>query len=720
MERGEKMSVTANQIYYEISNDIENAIRDSTAQLIPTFSLTNEDLDRINRYFQTNLDFDEIVCIVSNSVLNIGKSGVVFTRDGFYYKGWMSFQVYHEYYFNYDFFDNDYNIFYKNLLRDVMFNANEFIVIEERKEERWNAISNIMGRTSNSISKIAGVIAYVSNITMNIVRLFYIRNTEENFCDLYNYTGQVYRRPELFTIGNSVEGNLQIEQIKDFTDGIISDLNELKNSDMEYSEYHSKVLLLSTVASLLLIKINPSALYISSFLSIFDNNGFWSKLDEGMDKIDIDEYEVDSELVGAFIASTFEYITNWETEDDFELLEKGNDLVDGMITIINVIQTTAIAKNLEKTIEKIAHKKMYELYMDICINNAEARSKKVPDDIENIIKICSKMKKQIKQADFEGIVKFAPYLDEQVKYFHRGMAGLLGMSSSFYDYPILSITLSDYFCSGIIVTNENVIWNYLPESPEARIIKSIYAYKGQEYDEDELKEGESGYISLQDIKNISVGNDFEFVNLYIILNDNSEYFLPVSLLPVQCSESLCEIIQAIVGQITHQKFSKKERNFFLDDELRKQLENEVLKKYSLLSLENVQENIEKVDYDENKNILREVSDENINNENTDEDVYISVSQNVHQPQAIDMIPENSNIVAQKEHITGIISLILGICSIPFSIVIIGAFFGIIGIILARISFKKKNYSHGIAKAGMITSIIGVTFSSLLLLLLLIV
>lgn len=714
------MSVTASQIYDEIGIDIENAIRDSTAQLIPTFSLTNEDLDRINRYFQTNLDFDEIVCIVSNSVLNIGKSGVVFTKDGFYYKGWMSFQIYHEYYFSYDSFVNDYNIFNKNLLREIMRNANEFIVIEERKEERWNAIMNIIGHTANNISNVIDIITYAGNIVMNIMRIFYISSTEETFCELYKLTGLAYRRPELFTIGDSVDYRLQLKQIKDFTDEIIDDLNKLKDIDIDYSEYHAKVLLLSVIASLLLIKTNPDAISIGSFFSSFDINGLISKLDEGIDNVNLDEYKLDSELVSTFVNTTFEYIANWETEDDYELAERGNVLVDGMITIINVIQTTAIAKNLEKTIEKIAHKKIYELYMDICVNNLEIQGKKIPDDMKKIIKICSKMKNKIEQADFSEIVKCAPYLDEQVKYFHKGMTGLLGMSSSFYDYPILSIILSDYFCSGIIVTNENVIWNYLPESPEAGIIKSIYAYKGQEYDEDELKEGESGYISLQDIKNISVGNDFEFVNLYIILNDNSEYFLPVSLLPVQCSESLCEIIQAIVGQITHQKFSKKERNFFLDDELRKQLENEVLTKYSLLSLENVQENIEKVDYDENKNILREVSDENINNENTDEDVYISASQNVHQSQAIDMTPENSNIVAQKEHITGIISLILGICSIPFSIVIIGAFFGIIGIILARISFKKKNYSHGIAKAGMITSIIGVTFSSLLLLLLLIV
>ena len=75
--------------------------------------------------------------------------------------------------------------------------------------------------------------------------------------------------------------------------------------------------------------------------------------------------------------------------------------------------------------------------------------------------------------------------------------------------------------------------------------------------------------------------------------------------------------------------------------------------------------------------------------------------------------QNKNVGVLKEDSAGIASLILGICSIVFSIILIGFLHGIVGIILAIAALKKKNYLHGMAKAGLICSIIGIIFSTLL-------
>jgi len=79
--------MTSEGLFNEINVSLKNAIVDSTAKLYAAYELSLSDVERINKNFQCYLSINDIVCVVSNSVVNIGKSGAVFTKEGFYYNG---------------------------------------------------------------------------------------------------------------------------------------------------------------------------------------------------------------------------------------------------------------------------------------------------------------------------------------------------------------------------------------------------------------------------------------------------------------------------------------------------------------------------------------------------------------------------------------------------------------------------------------------------------
>lgn len=586
------MSVSASQIYDEIRDDLEAAVSDSTAKILSAYDLSYDDINRINRYFQVDLDYEDIVCVVSDSILNIGKSGAVFTKEGFYYKGWMSFQINFVYYSNYEYISDNYRIFYQFFLQNVMRNAHEFIELENRKELRWDGLKEIIG--GNDVSK------HIYFLIQDIKSIIEIKELEKQFCELQKYSALVYREATIFFTTESVNDTNQVQQITDFANEVINDLRtvtiELSTASadsenyeempMAYSEYFARVLLLSITASVILLSISKKTMSIGKFakgILSFDVDKISSNRDLFGISIAWQEYEDEFvELINAFAEATVEYTSAWEVEEDYVLLESAELLLDCMIKIIEAVEAIILPVYGVKTLENLGKKMMYEKYIDMCNNPVVNSSSELPEDINKIGKKILKIAKQTSQADFWNSVKCVPDMDEGVKYFHRGMFGLLEKTSGFYDYPLLCVILSDYFCSGIIVTNNEIVWNYLPESPEARIIKVITQYNEKfTYEAEELKEGEKGWVCIKDIVDIVACVDYSFVNICLVLRGGDKLFLPISLVSVQYSELLCQLIGTIVYQLTGCRVSKGKAVYSLDEELKKQL-NDVLEKYNLL------------------------------------------------------------------------------------------------------------------------------------------
>lgn len=75
--------MTSEGLFNEINVSLKNAIVDSTAKLYAAYELSLSDVERINKNFQCYLSINDIVCVVSNSVVNIGNQGQFLQRKVF-------------------------------------------------------------------------------------------------------------------------------------------------------------------------------------------------------------------------------------------------------------------------------------------------------------------------------------------------------------------------------------------------------------------------------------------------------------------------------------------------------------------------------------------------------------------------------------------------------------------------------------------------------------
>ena len=73
-----------------ISNNVEWFLNtDVSVEVIPYYNMTNSVFSRAKEYLVTGyVDFDDVVCLVSTSILEPGKSGILFTTDAMYCKSW--------------------------------------------------------------------------------------------------------------------------------------------------------------------------------------------------------------------------------------------------------------------------------------------------------------------------------------------------------------------------------------------------------------------------------------------------------------------------------------------------------------------------------------------------------------------------------------------------------------------------------------------------------
>lgn len=61
---------------------------EASVEVIPFYNLSPADFNRAKNYFANDADYDEVVCLISTSVMSIGKSGILFTTDYVYSKAW--------------------------------------------------------------------------------------------------------------------------------------------------------------------------------------------------------------------------------------------------------------------------------------------------------------------------------------------------------------------------------------------------------------------------------------------------------------------------------------------------------------------------------------------------------------------------------------------------------------------------------------------------------
>lgn len=128
-----------------ISNNVKWFLStDTSVEVIPYYNMTNSVFTRAQEYLaKWYVDFDDVVCLVSTSILEPGKSGILFTTDAMYCKSWgLLTTKYHNYYFNYEFAEFDFhNDFYENRMKELMKDLND-ISDDEDETEQLNQKNN--------------------------------------------------------------------------------------------------------------------------------------------------------------------------------------------------------------------------------------------------------------------------------------------------------------------------------------------------------------------------------------------------------------------------------------------------------------------------------------------------------------------------------------------------------------------------------------------------
>jgi len=75
------------KMLYYIRNCANTVIKGSN-NIVPYNKMTQSHFQSIKKHITSNVNIEDIVCLISTSILDVGKTGALFTVDGVYVKGW--------------------------------------------------------------------------------------------------------------------------------------------------------------------------------------------------------------------------------------------------------------------------------------------------------------------------------------------------------------------------------------------------------------------------------------------------------------------------------------------------------------------------------------------------------------------------------------------------------------------------------------------------------
>lgn len=131
-----------------ISNNVKWFLNtDTSVEVIPYYDMSSSVFLRAKEYLVSGyVDFDDVVCLVSTSIFEPGKSGILFTTDAMYCKSWgLLTTKYHNNYFSYEFAKFDFhNDFYENRMKALMKNLNDISIEEDETEQLNKKINDVI------------------------------------------------------------------------------------------------------------------------------------------------------------------------------------------------------------------------------------------------------------------------------------------------------------------------------------------------------------------------------------------------------------------------------------------------------------------------------------------------------------------------------------------------------------------------------------------------
>lgn len=190
----------------------------SNYDVIPYDKLSKETFNKARQFFAGEAYYEDVVCLISTSIMERGKTGILFTTDYMYSKSWGPFTkacknwIYSSYAAEFDFI-NDFN---EERMKELLLDLSTIALEEDEKEEKEQKAQNFVNKVNDTVDTIEAI----ANGGMRIVELF------NDFSNYLSEQGQT-------------QGNNQIETEDDY--GIDEILEEvLKESFEELAEPMSK------------------------------------------------------------------------------------------------------------------------------------------------------------------------------------------------------------------------------------------------------------------------------------------------------------------------------------------------------------------------------------------------------------------------------------------------------------------------------------------------
>ena len=543
------ISQIRNEIYWKISDRLtENKSPDANVVLLPYYELIGNEYTGTWMNIQSRfsgsfggpkINKENVLAMLSTSMLDLGKTGIVVTTEGVYFLPWTVFGTAKGYYWSHD------EVYrHRQLGGDIDDIGDKYNMSNIFDPYEMVDIMNDIVAVSTSIRRknvvdLKTLLTTCSSVASELGFLIKKESTEykltEGLSKLVDILGENIQKEwdfsviqSFYTVQDEIRNNA-LDLLKNIEERGQKLLLSYNTQDSWYGE----MLVWGSIFSLLAIdfcihKNVVANFLVKSFYEIFN----FPKLEvpeEVREHIckTIEDANA-NEYVTNMIRGTVELYSNWETAGEIEIYKSCVLIAAGIPYVLD-----GLLSGMEDLIEQERCDFIDEIYWRGSPRYYPDCTKIREKSDKQLFKCLMKVQKKL---DKKGITECVHTIndasDDMINFMERLLKKIYVKSRFSYHFPLLMIRLNDFFSSGIMFCKDRIIINYLQGSPE-------YEMNWKEFDEDIVY-----YIDVAEIQNVSYIKNLKYICFLFGARDDV-FELPITTLPIQYAPLLCECISEL-------------------------------------------------------------------------------------------------------------------------------------------------------------------------------
>ena len=550
------ISQIRDEIYWKISDRLmENKSSDVNVVVLPYYELTSNEYIKIwleiqsrfsNSFGGPQINGANILAMLSTSILELGKSGIVITTEGVYFIPWTVFGTANGYYWSHDEVYRNRQIgVHADEIGDIYNMSNVFdpyemvdimndIVVISTSMRRKNMVERkaLLTACGSAVAELGSIIQKVSTEY----------KLTEGLLELVDILGGCIQKEWHFSVIRSF--NAVQDEIRNNALNLLKGMEEkAQKALISYNtqdSWYGQMLVWGGLFSLLAVDscIHKNVV-ANSLVEGFHETFNLPKLQLSEE---IREYMCKTmedakakECVMDMIQGTVELYMNWETVGEIEILKCCVSIAAGIPYVLD-----GFLRGMDELVEQERCDFFEEVYWrgspryyPGCTEIREKSDKKL---FKCLMEVQKKLDKKGMSACVHTINGAS---DDMISFMERLLKKIYVKSRFSYHFPMLMIRLNDFFASGIVFYKDLVIVHYLKGSPEYEI------FAPEEKEEDLLDK-----IDVKSIHAITYCENHKFTTLLLVSAEGDiMYDLPVTMLPVEYAPILCNCISDLYESV---------------------------------------------------------------------------------------------------------------------------------------------------------------------------